>query len=387
MIPKRNLKRALSKALSQPGYAVTAFRQRLKSYLSYKYKKGFAAPPETVSIFITYRCNLRCAMCSQWGETGSAKHYTREMLYEQQNLDTLKGLIDDVKGWKPTITLFGGEPLMYKGLFELVGHIKDSGMRCNMITNGVMLHHFAPDIIDSGMDEIIWSLDGPEDIHDQIRGRKGTFKRAVEGMKEIVRLRDEKGLKKPVININSTMFETNYLRMDETIKVAEDVNAKTITFHHLIFIGKEQYLEHDKLFNEFYGTSCVDWSGFIWEGLPAMDPAKIIREVRRLERGNFQTSVHFYPNLPDKEIKLYYSNFDFVPKSYKPRCMSPWMVAYVMPSGEVRPCYLFNYSLGNIKEKPFTQIWNNAQYKRFRRLTKREKIYPVCARCTELYRF
>ena len=373
--------------MTQPGYALTAFNQRFKSWLSYKFGKGFAAPPETISIFITYRCNLRCSMCSQWGETGSSKHYTREMLYEQQSLDTLKRLIDDVRQWKPTITLFGGEPLMYKGMFQLVEHIKSSGLRCNMITNGVMLKHFAKNIVDSGMDEIIWSLDGPEDIHDQIRGRNGTFSRAVEGIEEVVTLRDRANLKKPVININSTMFESNYLRMDETIKVAENVGAATLTFHHLIFVGKEQYARHDKMFNDYYGTSYHDWSGFIWDSLPSMDPLKIISEVRRLEKQSFATSVHFYPNLTDDEIKLYYSNFDFTPKSYKPRCMSPWMVAYVMPSGEVRPCYLFNYPIGNINDAPLTQIWNSAQYRRFRQITKREGIYPVCSRCTELYRF
>ena len=389
MIPKRNLKRALSKAISQPGYAVTAFRQRLRSYLAYKFGEGDAAPPETVSIFITYRCNLRCSMCSQWGESGSAKYYTREELYSHQELDNLKKLIDDLSKWKPTITLFGGEPLMYKGLFDLVRHVKSHGMRINMITNGVMLEHFAPQIVETGVDEIIWSLDGPEDLHDQIRGRKGTFQRAIQGIKTVNRLREEAGSRKPVVNINSTLFETNYNRLDETVAVAEEIEAATLTFHHLIFLGQDQYEAHDLVFKAHFGVSCTDWAGFVWEDIPDIDAEKLLSEIRRIEaeKRHSKTSVHFYPNLTDEEILRYYQNFDFVPKSYRPRCLSPWMTAYVMPDGEVRACYLFNYSLGNIDDKPFTKIWNDAAYKRFRRLTKREGYYPACQRCTELYRF
>lgn len=326
-------------------------------------------------------------MCSQWGESGSSKYYTRGMLYEQQQLDTLKSLIDDISKWKPTITLFGGEPLMYKGIFDLVKHIKSRGIRCNMITNGVMLEHFAQNIIDSGVNEIIWSLDGPEDTHNQIRGRKGTFRHAVKGMNKIIRLRDEARGKYPVININSTLFETNYLRMDETIKAAEDVGAATLTFHHLIFLGNEHYEKHNEVFSGYYGVSCTDWSGFLWDNLPKIEAEKLISEIRRIESQSYKTAVHFYPNLTGEEIMRYYTDFDFVPSTYRSRCLSPWMTAYVMPNGDVRACYLFNYSLGNIKERPFTKIWNDAQYKRFRRITKVEGLYPACQRCTELYRF
>ena len=357
--------------------------------MAYKFREGEAAPPETVSIFVTYRCNLRCSMCSQWGESGSAKYYTHEQLYSHQELDRLKSLIDDLSKWKPTITLFGGEPLMYKGLFDLVRHVKSHGMRINMITNGVMLEHFAPQIVDTGIDEIIWSLDGPEDLHDQIRGRKGTFQRAVRGIKTVNEFRETAGSNKPVVNINSTLFETNYTRLDETISVAEEVEAATLTFHHLIFLGKDQYESHDLVFKGHFGVSCTDWAGFVWEDIPNINAETLLSEIRRIEheKRDSNTSVHFYPNLTDEEILQYYKNFDFVPKSYRPRCLSPWMTAYIMPDGEVRACYLFNYSLGNINEKPFTKIWNDALYKRFRRITKREGFYPACQRCTELYRF
>jgi len=326
-------------------------------------------------------------MCSQWGESGSAKYYDRQTLYEHLEKETIHSLIDDLSSWKPTITLFGGEPMMYRGVFDLVRYIKSAGMRCNMITNGVMLEHFAYEIIDSAVDEIIWSLDGPEEIHDSIRGRRGTFQKAVKGIKKLTEIRNNHAQNKPVVNINSTIFETNYLLLRDTIKAVEELDIKTLTFHHLIFLSRSQYLEHNSDFNKYYGVSCTDWEGFILDDLPKIDPQRLLNNIRTIEKDSFRIPVHFYPNFTDEEILRYYSEFNFEPSSYKSRCLSAWMVAYIMPDGDVRPCYLFNLSLGNIKEKQFTEIWREGRYREFRRVTKTLGKYPACQRCTELYRF
>ena len=73
--------------------------------------------------------------------------------------------------------------------------------------------------------------------------------------------------------------------------------------------------------------------------------------------------------------------------SYKHRCISPWMVAYIFPDGSVRPCQSLNYVAGNVKEDTFKNICNNQKCLRFRRVTKENRLYLVCYRCTELYRF
>lgn len=70
----------------------------------------------------------------------------------------------------------------------------------------------------------------------------------------------------------------------------------------------------------------------------------------------------------------------------KKKCRST-MVAYIFPDGSVRPCQSLNYVAGNGKEDSFKNIWNNQKYLRFRRVTKENRLYPVCYRCTELYRF
>lgn len=387
MIPKRNITRVIKSAIKQPRYAVQAFCKRLKSYLTYKLYNGRSAYPETISLFLTYRCNLRCKMCGQWGETGSSYRYTPELLKSQLSLDEIEGLLNDLATFRPNITLFGGEPMLYKDWTEVAWMTKVRGMRCNMITNGVLLEAKAETILGAGIDEIIFSLDGPRDIHDEIRSAPGTYERAMAGFKKIARLKKEGGVNRPLVNISTAIFETNYKRLDEVIKSAEEMGASSITFHHLIFIGKDIYARHDELFQNNFSCSSTDWLGFLRDKLPDIDPEILISKIKDIKATKRYLDISFYPNLTDNEIRRYYTNFDFLPDSYRKRCLSPWMVAYIFPDGSIGPCLSLNYSIGNIKESKFTDIWNGEAALKFRKMLKEEKYFPVCPRCTEFYRF
>ncbi|MBU6391735.1 MAG: radical SAM protein [Planctomycetota bacterium] len=387
MIPKRNLFVAVRKAIKQPGYAMKAFKQRARSFLDYHWKDGFSSYPETISLFLTYRCNLQCTMCGQWGVEGSSRELTPEALKSELTLEQLQSVIDDIKFHKPNITLFGGEPLLYKEWANLVRYIKEAGLRCNIITNGMLLGKYAEDIVALGVDEIIFSLDGPREIHDKIRGAVGIFDKAYKGLKAVNTWKEKKSCLTPLINISSTIFETNYQQMDKIVDVAEDLLASSITFHHLIFLNHQTYECHNDLFQSLFNVTCRDWRGFVRKTLPDIHVEQLIDAIHRVKRRVSRTHIYFYPNLTDEEIRQYYTNFDFKPSSYKHRCISPWMVAYIFPDGTVRPCQSLNYMAGNVKEDSFKNIWNNQKYLKFRSTTKKNKLYPVCYRCTELYRF
>lgn len=312
---------------------------------------------------------------------------TPEKLKSELTLKEIGEIINSVRPFKPTITLFGGEPLLYKEWDKVVSSIKRAGMRCNMITNGTLLEKNAVSIVNCGIDEIIFSLDGPRDIHDEIRNAVGTFDRAYKGLKLVRDLKEETASRKPVINISSTIFEANYKHLDEIITVAEELQASTITFHHLIFLDREMYNQHNDLFSNHFGLRCEDWGGFVRESLPDIDVDYLIQKITELNSKRRNIDVSFYPNFTHEEIKKYYTEFVFNSSSYRKRCLSPWMVSYIFPDGSVRPCQSQNFSAGNVKEDSFRTIWNNKAYKRYRKITKETLTYPACSRCTELYRF
>ena len=384
VIPKKNLKRVFKKTLTEPEYAWRAARQRIKSYFSYKALNGLSAYPETVSLFLTHRCNLRCKMCGQWGENGSSKNMSRTRLTEELSLEIMRNLVDELSKFKPNITLFGGEPFLYKDWQKLVKYIKHKKMRVNIITNGTLLTKFAEQIVDSGLDELIISLDGPAEIHDRIKNRKGSFQEILTGVELLNQKRSDKS---PIINFTSVITEDNFQYLAEIKKVAEQLQAKSITFHHLIFISKNTYNSFRKFFQHAFGKGCYDWAGFVHSDLPKIDPYQLNEFISNVSKSSNGLDVSFYPNLTAAEIIKYYTHWEFRSESYPYRCLSPWMVAYIFPDGSVRPFHTTDFVAGNIKINSFKEIWNGEQYKLFRKTVKEKKAFPVCTRCTEFYRY
>jgi MoaA/NifB/PqqE/SkfB family radical SAM enzyme len=387
MLPLKNIKRIIAKASQQPGYALHAAKMRILSALSYRFGNGRSAFPETISLLLTYRCNLHCQMCGQWGERGSLKALLPTLTRRYLELPLIERLIEEVRSFHPAITLFGGEPLLHPQWEEVVNLVKGAGLRCNMISNGILLKKRAEQAVRLGLDEIIVSLDGPAEVHDRIRGGRGVFHRALEGFEHLAEVKKKYGKKKPMVNVNTVVWEENQGMLQEIVKQADRFGAQTITFHHLIFIDQGAFDETERITQVALGCKSPDWAGFVQDELPRIDPDVVIAQKRLIEQGKNAVRAFFYPNLTDHEIRAYYGSFSFLPSSYKQRCLSPWMVAYVLPDGRVKPCLSLGYAMGDLHTASFKEVWSGERAVQFRRLLKQRRYLPVCPRCTEFSRF
>lgn len=84
----------------------------------------------------------------------------------------------------------------------------------------------------------------------------------------------------------------------------------------------------------------------------------------------------------------WYDNYTYTSKSYKNRCLSLWMTAYIFPDGTVRPYHTMNYDLGNIHDSSFLKIWNNDKFVNLRKYISDNKCFKICAKgCTEFFRY
>ncbi len=380
----RNWQRFLNKSLKQPGYALKVFSKRLASFSSYVFGAGKSSYPEAVTLFLTHRCNLRCKMCGQWGEGGVTKKDTSQHIREELSVVELNSVIDDLAVFRPNITLFGGEPLLYPSVTDLISRIKQKGMHCLMITNGSLLEKAAEEIVASGLDELNLSLDGKGEEHDRIRGLPGLFNQIMAGLQKINYYKEQKNRKIPLINLQCTINRDNYQHLEQLTEVARQVKANSLTFHNLIFLDRSIIQEQEKI-NQELGCDSLAWEGFIFE--PGMDIGLLSRKIAQVKAGTYPFSVDFYPNFSREELLDYYSNKNYRPSGGAARCLSPWMVAYIFPDGQVKPCLNFSYTYGNIKNNKFTELWNDPQAIKFRRQLKQHRLFPVCARCTELYRY
>lgn len=384
MIPLRNLKRFFNKAMKQPGYAIRVAWRRCMADLAYWFGDGRASYPESLTIFLTHRCNLRCKMCGQWGEGGVTKHESPDLIRDEMNFTELIALINQVSAFRPNITLFGGEPFLYNGCIELIREIKARGMHCLVITNGFMVEELADSIIDSGLNELNVSLDGPRDLHDEIRGCPGLFDKIMAGLKKIARIRSAENLRKPLVNLQCTITKYNYLRLYDMIAVAEKAGADSLTFHNLIFLPEET-LKEQAPYDKMLGASSAAWKGFV--SAPEIDPEKLWQVMEKIKFYKGPLNIDLYPNFKREELIDYYGSPAYTPSKGSAACLSPWITAYIFPNGDMRPCLNSTYSYGNVRSQSFKGAWNGQAAIKFRRELKKAGSFPVCARCTELYRY
>lgn len=384
MIPLRNLRRFFYKTIKQPGYAFGVFIKRLKAYCYYRLGNGKSSYPEAVTLFLTHRCNLHCQMCGQWGEGGVTKKQSAQYIQTELSLNDLISIINDLSSFRPNITLFGGEPLLYPDCLKIIKYIKQRGMHCLIITNGSLLKDMAEEIVDSKLDELNVSLDGNTELHNQIRTMPGLFEKIMNGLKQINYFKLKENKKKPLINLQCTINKENYQHLEQLIDVAEEAEANSLTFHNLIFL-KQGTLNKQKEYDKLLGCTSSDWEGFIFE--PGIEPELLYEKIEKILSYKYRFSIDFYPNFSYKSIIQYYQNPDYIPYEYPCRCLSPWVVAYIDPSGQVKPCLNFSYSYGNIKNNKFSEIWNGKKAIIFRQLLNKKRLFPVCVRCTELYRY
>ena len=137
--------------------------------------------PQSASLTITNHCNLRCQMCGQWSQQGYVRT-NKDSLKNELTLTDWKGVVDElaVHG-VPSVLLRGGEVFMFPGIVELLDYIHDKGMFISIDTNGTMLEQFAADIVRIGKMHLTVSVDGPEPVHDAVRGIPGAFQKLKAG--------------------------------------------------------------------------------------------------------------------------------------------------------------------------------------------------------------
>ncbi|MGE5280061.1 MAG: radical SAM protein [Deltaproteobacteria bacterium] len=374
----------MGKAVRQPGYAIRVALKRLRAYAAYKNADGRGPAPEAITFFLTRLCNLRCRMCGQWGDKGVTKQEGGAALADALPQETVGRVLEEVEGFHPNITLFGGEPLLHPAILPIMKSVKEKDLHGLVITNGTLLDRFAVDLVTMGWDELNISVDGDGALHDEIRGLPGVFGRIMNGIREVNAAKKELGRKKPLINLQCTVTRYNYERLETLLDVAREAQADSLTFHNLIFVGRKALDEHRRV-DAMLGCSSRAWEGFVFD--PGIDPKKLFVKMQQVLGRPAPFSVDFYPNFTEKGLVEYYMRPDYLPSEYAPRCMSPWVCAYVFPDGGVRPCLNCSFAFGNVKETEFLKIWNSPDAVRYRQALKKEGIFPACRRCTELYRY
>jgi MoaA/NifB/PqqE/SkfB family radical SAM enzyme len=167
-----------------------------------------AASPLAVGFEVTHRCNLRCSYCDR--NTRRSREMSRDDI-----LSALGGLY---RLGMRAMSLDGGEPLVHEHIDAIIGWLSDRGVLLRINTNGVLIPRHQVAILH--MAKVKVSLDGPEHVHDAVRG-PGSFDRAVRG----ALLARELGC---TVELTSVLGPHNVDHVDELLEIAKRLKMKVV---------------------------------------------------------------------------------------------------------------------------------------------------------------
>lgn len=354
--------------------------------LPYHFGKGKAFPPLSVTLLISYRCNLRCKMCFYYNEVEKDKtcKLIEDRTKDELTLSQIKDLIDQCAKMKVKVfTIHGGEPLLYPHIFDISKYARDKGLLVNFVTNGALIDKtMALKIVSAGINHITFSLDGPRPIHDEVRSIPGTFDKVIAGI-GILKNMEANGAAIPSLSISTYISAINQKSLAKTLRVVQKTGIKDWGVG-LITHNSERLSISTKA---LLGLSDDDGHGNLEE---LRDEVKNInidilntkrKACRIINDGkNFGLNIIF----PSKNSINNYYDPDWNENS---RCSYPWSRTIISPYGEVFPCVnlsMVNCKLGNIKKKGLAEIWNGGKYKLFRNRLKENKLFPLCSKCCHI---
>jgi MoaA/NifB/PqqE/SkfB family radical SAM enzyme len=327
----------------------------LRRYLTLRTNKVFSLP--IVILMPHSHCNCRCVMCDIWRDGTPA-----QQLQEADVRSLLKSLKRLRTRW---VVMSGGEALMSPNLFRLTDIIRAAGIKVTLLSTGLLLKQYAPDVV-ARSDEVIVSLDGPTTIHNKIRGIPTAFEKLMTGVRAVKALAPEFP-----ISGRCVIQRLNFAAWADIV-----MTAHTLQLDQISFLPADMTSEAFNRPDVWSADRLADVK-LTRDELPRMH--SVIEALVRDYAADFASG--YIAESPAKiwRIHQYYAAFHNLAPFPEVKCTAPWVSAVVEVDGTVRPCF-FHPPQGNICDQPLHDIVNASTATAFRRQLDVAGD-PVCRRC------
>jgi 12,18-didecarboxysiroheme deacetylase len=322
----------------------------------------FSADKKPVVVWnVTRRCNLRCVHCYA--------HAKEEAGVDELTTEQGRVLLDDLAAFGVPVVLFsGGEPLARRDLPELAAYAVGKGMRAVISTNGTLITAaVARTLKDIGLSYVGISLDGMQEVNDRFRAVPGAFRAALDGIRNC----QAAGIK---VGLRFTINRFNVQEIPGIFDLIEQMDIPRVCFYHLVYAGRGSELVKEDLGPE--------------ETRRVLD--LIIDRTRRLHEQGKPKEVLTVDNHADGPY-LYLRLLKEDPERAKEVLqLLQWNegnnsgrgIGCVSWDGAVHADQFWrHYSFGNVRERPFSEIWMDTSNPLMAKL--KEKKKHVTGRCAE----
>jgi Fe-coproporphyrin III synthase len=297
-------------------------------------------PPGPVVIWnLVRRCNLTCKHCySISADTDFPNELSTRQVFT---------VMDDLKQFKvPVLILSGGEPLLRPDIYDIAHRAKAMGFYTALSTNGTLIDESNIDrIAGVGFDYLGISIDGIAETHDRFRQMDGAFEASMHGL----RLCRDKGIK---VGLRFTMTQDNAEELPQLLELMQEERINKFYFSHLNYAGRGNKNRKDDVF-----LNTTRWAmDLLFDHV--LEEQRNGRDTEYVTGNNDADGVYMLlwvkQHFPDQYEHIRHKLVNWGGNS------SGVNVANIDNQGTVHPDTMWwNYDLGNVKERPFSEIWQD----------------------------
>jgi len=311
---------------------------------------------------ITRTCNLRCVHCYS---DSYAKPYEGELTGAEA-----KTVLDDISAFKvPAVLFSGGEPLARPDLLDLIAYAVAKGLRVTLSTNGTLIDEaVAAKLKANNLTYVGISLDGIGPTNDQFRGVEGAFDRAVRGFRNCMAVGQKVGLR-------LTLTKRNCQDLHQIFDFIEKEGIQRACFYHLVYSGRGNAA--DELTNaEIRGALDI-----ILERTEDFHKRGIEKEILTVD--NHVDNAYIYLKLRERDPAYADKVYQWMKWNGGGANSSGVGISNIDTQGNVHPDQFWQTAiLGNVRERPFSQIWTDNKITLLRHLRNRRPLLKGrCSSC------
>lgn len=287
--------------------------------------------PYKLTFAITYRCNLKCKTCLIWSKEGR----------EELNLKEIEVFFKKSNSFS-WVDLTGGEIFMRPDLPDIIDAVLGNCRSLSVLhfpTNGLLTEKIitAADKIHKRNRVVLVitvSIDGPEKIHNKIRGSEDSWNAAVNTFVGL------KGLGIRHAYIGYTISRHN---MGEAAKLYLEI--------------KKIYpkLKYDDIHINFFHASPHYLNN---AGLEPPSEHEIIKEIREIQLKKRKKLIKTM--LEEKYFRMAPQYLRF--KKMPVRCQALGASVFIDPCGDIYPCSIYARKIANIRDINYDigKLWNSS---------------------------
>lgn len=290
--------------------------------------------PIALSIEPTTACNLGCPACPS-----GLKSFSRAT--GNLSVEAHKEWIKKVKHHVGYINYyFQGEPTIHPQFIALIQTAKAAGIYTSTSTNAHFItENYAKELVKSGLDRIIVSMDGIEQQTYENYRVHGKLETVKQGLQALAKAKKELKKQHPTIILQFLVTNYNEHEIDALTAFSTEVGV-------------------DEL------------------------------RLKTLQLYDFEKDGHLLPK--NEKYRRYILDKDGnyrIKNKFKDECWRMWSSAVITWDGKIVPCCFdkdAQHQMGNINNTSFQQIWKGTAYNEFRKqLLMNRKSIAICANCTE----